>query len=117
MNEVLAAAHASASVLALCLAALAGAAMGALFFGGLWWTTRRAAASPTPALWFSGSLLLRMGGVLWGFGAVAHGHWERMLLCLVGFVAARTIVLRLRGPAQPVRAQTDTASPEINHAP
>ncbi|MBC7700517.1 ATP synthase subunit I [Aquabacterium sp.] len=117
MNEVLASVYASASVLALCLAGLAGVAMGALFFGGLWWTTHRAATSPTPALWFSGSLLLRMGSVLWGFGAVANGQWERMLACLVGFVVARTVVLRLRGPAQLPRAQSDTASPEINHAP
>ena len=50
MNEVL--------VLATALAA--GLLLGAFFFGGLWWTVRRGVSSPRPALWFFGSMLLRM---------------------------------------------------------
>ena len=41
------------------LALLAGAALGAVFFGGLWWTVRRGVASPRPAAWFIGSFLVR----------------------------------------------------------
>jgi F1F0 ATPase subunit 2 len=113
MNELLASAGGLAPMHAVLLAALAGAALGALFFGGLWWTTRRATASPQPALWFFGSLLLRMGIVLPGFYAVAGGHWARMLACLSGFVVARAVVIRLTQPL-PGRAH---ASREETHAP
>lgn len=98
MNELLASTDRLAPVVALVLAALAGAALGAIFFGGLWWTARRGAASPQPALWFFGSPLLRMGVVLSGFYAVGGGHWERMVTCLLGFVVARAVVMRLTRP-------------------
>ena len=75
--------------LALVLAWLAGCGLGTLFFGGLWWTVRKGISSKRPALWFSGSLLLRMGIVLAGFTLVSGGHWKRLLACLLGFVIAR----------------------------
>ena len=75
-----------------------GVLLGAIFFGGLWWTIRRGVSSQRPALWFFGSLLLRMTTVLAGFYVVSGGHWERLLVCLLGFVLARLIVTRLTGP-------------------
>lgn len=69
-----------------------GALLGAFFFGGLWWTVRKSLASPRPALWILGSLLLRMGITLAGFYWVGGGHWERLLLCLLGFLAARLLI-------------------------
>ena len=66
--------------------------LGAIFFGGLWWTVRKGVSSEQPALWFFGSLLLRMSIALAGFYLVSGGHWERLLLCLVGFVMARLVV-------------------------
>ena len=89
----------------------AGGALGAIFFGGLWWTVRRGVASEQPALWFFGSLLSRMSIVLVGFYFVSSGHWQRILLCLFGFFLARLAVMRLTRPAQEIRAQ------EISHAP
>lgn len=86
-------------VLVAVLAWFAGGALGAVFFGGLWWTVRRGVTSPRPALWFGGSLLLRLGIVLAGFYLVGRGgHWERMLACLLGFVIVRVVVGRLAGP-------------------
>ncbi len=79
----------------LVLAGAAGGLLGLLFFGGLWWTVRRALDSPRPALWVGGSLLLRMASVAAGFVAVAAGDWRRMLSCLLGFWAARWLVVRL----------------------
>ncbi len=114
MNELLASMGGSPPVVDLLLATLAGTALGAIFFGGLWWTARRGAASPQPALWFLGSLLLRMGIVLSGFYAVAGGHWERMLACLLGFVVARAVVMRLTRPPPQGGA---TAPQEARHAP
>jgi F1F0 ATPase subunit 2 len=94
MSDVVVLARAAAPVWAYALAALEGAALGALFFGGLWWTARRGAVSASPAWWFCGSLVLRLGIVLPGFYAVADGQWQRMLLCLLGFLAARGAVTR-----------------------
>jgi F1F0 ATPase subunit 2 len=79
---------------ALTLAALAGGALGMIFFGGLWWTVRRGATSEQPALWFFCSLSLRMCIVLAGVYLVAGADWQRLLLCLLGFTAARVIVTR-----------------------
>ena len=81
--------------LSLVLALVAGVLLGAIFFGGLWWTVSRGLSSKRPALWFFGSLLLRTSIALTGFYFIAHGHWERLLLCLLGFVIARLIVTRL----------------------
>jgi F1F0 ATPase subunit 2 len=98
--------------LMLALAWVAGAALGAIFFGGLWWTVSRGASSPRPALWFFGSALARMSIALAGFYLVAGGQWERLIACLLGFVVVRLAVTWLtRVPAQ--RHQAGEAS----HAP
>jgi len=92
----------------------AGVLLGAIFFGGLWLTVRKGASSNQPALWFFGSLLLRMSIALAGFYFVSGGHWERLLLCLLGFVMARlavTWLTRLSGEHQTRPAQ------EASHAP
>ena len=83
------------------LALLAGALLGAFFFGGLWWTVQKGVVSDRPALWFLGSLLLRTGVVLAGFYFVSQGHWSRLLACLLGFLIARVLVVKrlARAPA------------------
>ena len=95
-------------------ALVAGALLGAMFYGGLWWTVRRGVSSKRVALWFLGSLLLRMGLALAGFYFVGGGHWQRLLLCLIGFVMARIVVTRL------TRTSGDNRPPpalEGHHAP
>lgn len=82
-------------LLPLAMAAAAGIALGAVFFGGLWWTIRKGLTSPRPALWFLGSALVRMGIALLGFYAVGQGDLGRLVACLVGFLMARLIVTRL----------------------
>ncbi len=79
---------------ALALAATGGGALGMVFYGGLYWTVRRGIESKTPALWFSGSLLLRMGVILIGFYAISGGDWRRLVACLPGFLLARAVVNR-----------------------
>jgi F1F0 ATPase subunit 2 len=91
----------------------AGAGLGAIFFGGLWWTVRKGAASPQPALWFLGSMLLRMGLALAGFYFVSGGHWERLLLCLLGFVMARFGVTWVTRPSEGDRTPSTS---ETSHA-
>lgn len=87
----------------LALALVAGVLLGAVFFGGLWWTVQKGISSKRSALWFFGSLLLRMSITLAGFYFVSGGHWGRLLTCLLGFVMARFSVMRLtRSAAKPV---------------
>lgn len=96
----------------LLLASLAGMALGALFFGGLWWTVRRVVAARQPALWVLASMLVRTGIALVGFYLVADARLGRLLACLLGFVVARVLVMRLtRSLQQP------SVSPEASHAP
>ncbi len=91
----------------LALAFLAGALLGAFFFGGLWWTVQKGVSSESPALWFLGSLLLRTGVVLAGFYFVAQAHWSRLAACLLGFVIARVIVVKSAHTIAGGRADSD----------
>jgi F1F0 ATPase subunit 2 len=81
--------------LPLMLAALAGILLGAIFFGGLWWTVRKGLSSKRPALWFFFSLLLRLAIVMAGFYYVGQGDWRRLAACLAGFIIARLLVTRI----------------------
>jgi len=92
----------------------AGLLLGAFFFGGLWWTVNRGVSSQRPALWFFGSMLLRMSITLAGFYFVGHENSKRWLLCLLGFVLARLVVQWLtRPPVEHRNART----PQIPYAP
>jgi F1F0 ATPase subunit 2 len=77
------------------LAFVAGIALGLLFFGGLWFTIKNAANSKIPALWFFGSLTLRLVIVLTGFYFVGAGNFVRLMVCSSGFIIARFIVIYL----------------------
>jgi F1F0 ATPase subunit 2 len=74
-------------------ALLSGVLLGAIFYGGLWWTVRHGLLSPLPALWFSASSLIRTALALLGFYVVSHGEWRRLLTCLLGFFLARLVVM------------------------
>jgi F1F0 ATPase subunit 2 len=87
-------------ILFLALSLITGVALGVIFFGGLWWTVRKGTGARRPALWFAASLLLRTGIVLAGFYFLGRGDWMRMAACLVGFIAARLLVMRLTRPAE-----------------
>ena len=95
------------------LAWAAGGLLGVLFFGGLWWTVRKGVSSEQPALWFIGSLVVRMSMALAGFYWVGGGHVERLLLCLLGFVMPRLVITWLTGAARDAHPSTQEAS----HAP
>ncbi len=71
-----------------------GLTLGILFFGGLWFTVKKALTSKKPALWFVGSLILRLGITLLGFYYITMEDWRRLLLCLFGFLIARFMVMR-----------------------
>ncbi len=101
-------------IMILSFALVAGLSLGAIFFGGLWWSVRHGVASKHPALWFLGSALVRMSIVLAGFYFIGREHWERLLLCLLGFVIARFLVMRItRTPVE----RSNSPAKEASHAP
>ena len=82
-------------ILNLVLSLIAGFLLGAVFFGGLWWTVRKGLSSRKPAFWFLGSLLIRTSIVIAGLYFVSDSHWERLLTCLFGFFVMRHIIVRI----------------------
>jgi F1F0 ATPase subunit 2 len=97
----------------LLLVLVTGLVLGAMYFGGLWWTVKKGVSSRHPALLFLGSLLLRTTIALAGFTFIARGHWERLLMCILGFFIARFILTRFAGP--PIEHYTSSAK-ETGHA-
>jgi F1F0 ATPase subunit 2 len=96
-------------ILSMVLSLVMGVLLGGIFFGGLWWTVRKGVSSKRPSLWFFGSLLLRISVTLAGFYFISDGHWERLLICLLGFIIARFIVTRLTRVAKKTTYQAQEA--------
>ena len=71
---------------------MAGISLGLFFFGGLWYTIKKAVTSKIPALWFLGSLIIRVSVTLLGFYMVASINLQSLLICTAGFVIARFII-------------------------
>lgn len=73
------------------MAFLAGIALGALYFGGLWLTVQRLRIVRRPGTLLLVSFAVRSVLVLAGFYLVMGGQWERLVACVVGFIIARLI--------------------------
>lgn len=83
--------------LALVLAVLAGAALGAFYFGTLWLVVRRLDRVAWPAVWLGGTAFVRLAVVL-GLAALLVGpRGDRLLAALLGFVAVRLVLTRRLG--------------------
>ena len=80
-------------ILIMILVFLAGVALGIIFFGGLWFTVKKSINAKLPALMLSGSLFFRIAVTMLGFYLVGVGNWQRLLICLLGFITARFLVL------------------------
>lgn len=76
----------NSDVLLFLLSIIAGMALGLSYFGGLGLTIRRLPTTGHPMLLAIGSFLLRLGVSLIGFYLVMGAHWERLLVCLLGFL-------------------------------
>jgi F1F0 ATPase subunit 2 len=82
------------NVLYLAMAFLAGMGTGIVYFGGLWWTVRQLPFVRQPALLTMGSFLVRIGIGLTAFYLASGGHWERILISLLGFIIIRGLLVR-----------------------
>jgi len=80
-------------------AVCAGLLLGGLYFGGLWWTVRRMPRARHPLNLYFGSLIVRLAIVLAAFyGVLSYFDWPQLVASLVGFVAARRLLIRLIAP-------------------
>lgn len=77
------------------LALLLGTLLGVIFFGGLWFTVKKGVSAKNPAIWFTSSIILRTSIVISGFYFISKNHWERMLICLLGFIISRSIITKI----------------------
>jgi F1F0 ATPase subunit 2 len=88
------------------LALVAGLALGTLFFGGLWFTVKKAVTAKVPAVWIIGGFIIRTSITLIGFYFVSLGSWQRLLMCLLGFVVARMLVMKFTKTYEQKRCQS-----------
>lgn len=72
-----------------------GMLLGALFFGGLWWTVHRGLTAANPALWFGVSALARMAIIVSGLYYMARAGWPSLVAGLCGLLIARVAATRL----------------------
>lgn len=87
----------------LLFAALAGVALGVLFFAGLRWTVVKGLGAAAPAWVFIASSVLRTAAVLAGFYWVGGAEWAHLIAALIGFTLARVVVLRVtRNRSEPL---------------
>ena len=69
-----------------------GILLGVGFFYGLWWTIQKGLTSKRPGMLFFASLIVRTSIALFAFYFISYGHWQRLLICLLGFLIGRFIV-------------------------
>lgn len=95
-----------------------GILLGSIFYGGLWLTIRKGIPSEQPALWFLCSFLVRTSIVLSGFYYIGRDHWDRLLVCLLGFFMTRLMAMRFIRVAEKLNnSASSSVSPEARHAP
>lgn len=76
---------------------LCGAALGIVFYGGLWMTLSHLPDTRSPGLVSALSLLLRLGITLAGLYGLTGGHWPSLLAALSGFVLTGRFLVRRLG--------------------
>lgn len=80
--------------------ACVGFLLGGLYFGGLWWTVRQMPGARHPLKLYFGSLIVRLSIALVAFYSVLNfSGWSQLVASLIGFVAARLLLIRLIGRA------------------
>jgi F1F0 ATPase subunit 2 len=81
---------------------LAGVLLGVGYLGLLWLTVRRLAVTPRPGALLLLSTVARLAAVAAALVWVADGRFDRLLACLGGFFAARTLMIsRVRAGSTP----------------
>jgi F1F0 ATPase subunit 2 len=82
----------------LLIALVFGTATGLFYFMGLWWTVQKLPESRWPGLWVVSSYLIRTAVSVLAFYLAMGGHWQRLVVSLLGFVATRMVLMRRLKP-------------------
>jgi len=88
-----------------------GVALGGVFFGGLWLTTKYLSGTAAGPLIVILSFIARTAIVLVSIYWLTGADWRYVLVCLAGFLASRTVILRKAFRSQSV----ELSSPEWSH--
>ena len=97
----------------LLMAVPVGFALGILFFGGLWWTVQKVAAGSRPAPLLIASFLVRSAVLLAGFYLIMIAGWQYLPPALIGFLAARIILISRLGPVKQLNRPDGRNRPQI----
>jgi F1F0 ATPase subunit 2 len=89
----------SALAAPLALGAAAGAGLGLLLYGGLWWTVRRLATARRPGAALALSTVLRLGLVALALAGLARIEPAALAGAVVGLIAVRLVLIRRLAPA------------------
>lgn len=83
------------TVITVAVGLVAGVMLGLVFFGGLWWTTQRLAASSQPGILVSVSLLVRVAVLAAGLFLLAQVGNAALLAAVLGLLVTRIGLTRL----------------------
>lgn len=86
-----------------------GFGLGLFYFTCLWFTVRQLPRTRHPVLLMLASGLLRLGLALAALVWMVQGHWERLLIALLGFLLARSLLIARWG----VQASLDEVLAEV----
>ncbi len=75
-----------------------GIILGTFYFSSLWITVRQLPTTAYPVRLFIGSFLGRIFVTLFGFYLIMDGQWQRILICLGGFILARIVLTNVLKP-------------------
>lgn len=73
---------------------IVGLGLGAINYAALWLTVQNITCVRYPALLNVLSYAVRMSFILAIFYIVMGSHWERLVICLAGFLVVRTVIIR-----------------------
>ena len=79
-------------IAALVVPAAVGGLLGVAYFGALWLGLRRLPRVAQPGRWLALGAALRLAALLPALYLVMDGRWERLVACLLGFVATRLVL-------------------------
>ncbi|AVZ29515.1 ATP synthase subunit I [Nodularia spumigena] len=88
------------NIIYLLIALPLGFTLGIFYFVNLWITVRQIPTTQWPFRLIVGSFVGRTSITILGFYLIMDGSWQRMLISLVGFVLARSILINYWQPKQ-----------------
>ena len=85
------------AIIILVLMFAAGLALGGFYFTALWRTVLTLPDVQAPARLLIGSFFVRLAVVLTSFYFLMDGHWERLVVAMIGFMVMKNIITNRLG--------------------